>query len=277
VELHSAPVVGVELFLAFYFALGLAAGFMAGLLGVGGGLLMVPALSWAFAQQAFAPQFNIHLALATSLAVIVPTSLSSLRAHHAHGAVDWPAVRRISPGILLGTLVGSLAAAKLPDAGLKIFFTVFLFYAATQMLLGFKPPASRQMPGLAGMSFAGSVIGLVSSWVGIGGGTLSVPFLTWCNVGLRRAIGTSSAIGLPIALAGSIGYVVSGLAVTGLPPASIGFVYLPALIAIALGSWLTAPFGARATHRLPVQRVKRIFAGLLYLLAVRMAYGLWVG
>jgi uncharacterized membrane protein YfcA len=267
----------VDIFLAFYFGLGLAAGFMAGLLGVGGGLLMVPALSWAFAQQGFAPQFNIHLALATSLAVIVPTSLSSLRAHHAHGAVDWLAVRRIAPGILLGTLVGSLAAAKLPDAGLKIFFTVFLFYAATQMLLGFKPPASRQMPGWAGMTLAGGVIGLVSSWVGIGGGTLSVPFLTWCNAGLRRAIGTSSAIGLPIALAGTLGYVMSGLSVTNLPAASVGFVYLPALAAIALGSWLTAPFGARATHRLPVRQVKKIFAGLLYLLAVRMAYGLWAG
>ncbi len=264
-------------YLVFYLALGLATGFVAGLLGVGGGLLMVPALSWAFAEQGFAPQFNIHLALATSLAVIVPTALSSLRAHHAHGAVDWQAVRRIAPGILLGTLAGSLAAAKLSDSGLKIFFTVFLFYAATQMLLGFKPPASRQMPGLVGMTFAGGVIGLVSSWVGIGGGTLSVPFLTWCNAGLRRAIGTSSAIGLPIAVAGSVGYALAGLDVASLPPASFGFVYLPALAAIATGTWLTAPFGARATHRLPVQRLKRIFAALLYLLAVRMAYGVWSG
>jgi uncharacterized membrane protein YfcA len=145
------------------------------------------------------------------------------------------------------------------------------------MLLGFKPPASRQMPGWPGMSLAGSVIGLISSWVGIGGGTLSVPFLTWCNTGLRRAIGTSSAIGFPIALAGSVGYIMAGLGVDGMPPESVGFVYLPALLGLALGSWLTAPFGARATHRLPVQRVKRIFAGLLYLLAVRMAYGLWAG
>jgi uncharacterized protein len=267
----------VELFLAFYFGLGLAAGFVAGLLGVGGGLLMVPALSWAFMRQDFTPEYNIHLALATSLAVIIPTSLSSLRTHHAHGAVDWATVRRMLPGILIGTLAGGLAAARLPDTGLKIFFTVFLFYAATQMLFGFKPPASRQMPGMAGMTLAGGLIGVVSSWVGIGGGTLSVPFLTWCNAGLRRAIGTSSAIGLPIALGGSIGYMVSGLAIDGLPPASIGFVYLPALFAIALGTWLTAPYGARATHRLPVQQIKRIFAGLLYLLAVRMAYGLWAG
>ena len=267
----------MDSFLVFYFALGLGTGFVAGLLGVGGGLLMVPALVWAFARQGFAPDYLIHLALATSLAVIVPTALSSLRAHHAHGAVDWLTVRRIAPGILLGTLLGSLVAAKLSDSGLRIFFTLFLFYAATQMLLGFKPPASRQMPKMLGITFAGGVIGLISSWVGIGGGTLSVPFLTWCNIELHRAIGTSSAIGLPIALAGTLGYAVSGINVANLPEASIGFVYLPALAAIALGSWLTAPFGAAATHRLPVHLVKKLFAGLLYLLAVRMGYGVWTG
>jgi uncharacterized protein len=267
----------MDSFLLFYFGLGLGAGFVAGLLGVGGGLLMVPALVWAFAVQGYAPEYNIHLALATSLAVIVPTALSSLRTHHAHGAVDWLSVRRMAPGILIGTLVGSLAAAKLSDAGLKIFFTVFLFYAATQMMLGFKPPPSRQMPGLVGMSLAGGIIGMISSWVGIGGGTLTVPFLTWCNSPLRRAIGTSSAIGMPIALAGTLGYSLAGLGISGLPANSIGFVYLPALLAIALGSWLTAPFGARATHRLPVPLLKKIFAGLLYLLAVRMTYGLWAG
>ena len=267
----------MDSFLLFYFGLGLGTGFVAGLLGVGGGLLMVPALIWAFAAQGYTPEYNIHLALATSLAVIVPTALSSLRTHHAHGAVDWLSVRRMAPGILIGTLIGSLAAAKLSDGGLKIFFTVFLFYAATQMMLGFKPPPSRQMPGLAGMSLAGGIIGLISSWVGIGGGTLTVPFLTWCNSPLRRAIGTSSAIGMPIALAGTLGYSVAGFGVSGLPANSFGFVYLPALVAIALGSWLTAPFGARATHRLPVPLVKKIFAGLLYLLAVRMAYGLWTG
>lgn len=267
----------MDLFLAVYFVLGLVAGFVAGLLGVGGGLLMVPVLSWAYASQGFSPAFNIHLALGTSLAVIVLTSVSSLRAHHAHGAVDWPTVRRMAPGILAGTLLGSLAAAWLSDAGLKIFFTVFLFYAATQMLLGFKPKPSRPMPGWPGMSLAGGVIGLVSSWVGIGGGTLTVPFLIWCNTGLRRAIGTSSAIGFPIAVAGTTGFVISGQAVDGLPSASLGFVYLPALAAIAAGSWLTAPLGARATHRWPTGVIKKIFAGLLYLLGVRMAYSLLAG
>ncbi len=259
-----------------YLALGLITGVIAGLLGVGGGLIMVPALTWAYAQQGFAADYNIHLALGTSLAVIIPTSISSLRAHHAHGAVDWRVVRRITPGILLGTLVGGGVAVLLPDRNLKLFFIAFLLYAATQMLLGFRPKPTRTLPGLPGMTLAGSVIGLVSSWVGIGGGTLSVPFQTWCNVGLHRAIGTSAAIGLPIALAGMAGYALSGQAATGLPAWSLGFVYLPAFLAIAAGSGLTAPLGARLAHRLPVARLKKIFAGLLYLLAVRMAYSVWL-
>jgi len=266
----------MELVLALYLGLGLVSGFVAGLLGVGGGLIMVPVLTWAFLHQGYAPEYNIHLALATSLAVIVPTALASLRAHHAHGAVDWVAVRRMTPGILLGALGGGLIAAWLPDAGLKWFFSAFLFYAATQMLFGFSPSPSRQLPGWPGMSAAGGVIGLVSSWVGIGGGTLTVPFLLWCNTAMRRAIGSSAAVGLPTALAGTLGYMVSGWGLAGLPPHSVGFVHLPALLGIALGAWLTAPLGARAAHRWPVALLRRLFAALLYLLGVRMTYGLIV-
>lgn len=261
-------------FIAGYLALGLFAGVIAGLLGVGGGLVMVPFLTWAFLEQGFPAAYNIHMALGTSLAIIVLTSLSSVRAHHAHGAVRWAAVRRIAPGIVLGTLVGAFAAAHLPDQGLKWFFTAFMLYAATQMLLGFKPKPHRDLPGWPGMTAAGGVIGLVSSWVGIGGGTLSVPFLTWCNIRFQEAIGTSAAIGFPIALSGAIGFALSGLGAPGLPDDSLGFVYLPALLAVAAGSVLSAPWGAALTHRLPVARLKRIFAGLLYLLAVRMAYSL---
>lgn len=257
-------------FIAAYLVLGLVAGVMAGLLGVGGGLIMVPFLTWAFIEQGFPPAYNIHMALGTSLAVIVFTSISSLRAHHGHGAVRWDAVRRIAPGIVLGTLVGSMAAARLPDSGLKWFFTLFLLYAATQMLLGFKPKPHRELPGWPGMSLAGGVIGMVSSWVGIGGGTLSVPFLTWCNLRFQEAIGTSSAIGFPIAIAGAIGYALSGRSTPDMPEFSLGFIYLPALAAIALGSVISAPWGASLTHRLPVARLKKIFAGLLYLLALRM-------
>ena len=261
-------------FLAAYLLLGLFSGVIAGLLGVGGGLVMVPFLTWAYLQQGFPAAYNIHLALGTSLAVIVLTSISSLRAHHSHGAVRWEAVRRITPGIVLGTLVGSFAAARLPDLGLKWFFTLFMIYAATQMLFGFKPKPHRALPDWPGMTTAGGVIGLISSWVGIGGGTLTVPFLTWCNVRFQEAIGTSAAIGFPIALSGAIGFALSGQLALDLPKYSLGFVYLPALAAIAAGSVVSAPFGASLTHRLPVPRLKKIFAGLLYLLAVRMAYSL---
>lgn len=262
--------------IAVYLALGLVTGFVAGLLGVGGGLILVPVLTWAFLEQGFTPAYNIHLALGTSLATIVLTAISSLRAHHGHGAVDWAVVRRLAVGIVFGTLAGALIAARLSDFGLKLFFTVFLFYAATQMLFGLKPRASRGLPGWPGMTAAGAVIGLVSSWVGIGGGTLTIPFLTWCNVRMQTAIGTSSAVGLPIAVAGAAGYAVAGGAAGDLPPWSVGFVYLPAFLAIVAMTWLTAPLGARCTHTWPVARIKRVFAGLLYLLGTKMAWGLLV-
>lgn len=261
-------------FIGAYLLLGLVSGFIAGLLGVGGGLVLVPALAWIYAAQGFTAEYNIHMALATSLAVIVLTSIASLRAHHGHGAVRWPAVRTITPGIVLGTLTGAFAAAALPDLGLKWFFVAFLFLAATQMLLGLKTSPHRDLPGWPGMTLAGAVIGLVSSWVGIGGGTLSVPFLNWCNVRFQDAIGTSAAIGFPIAVSGALGYMLAGQATAGLPEFSLGFVYLPALIGIALASMVTAPVGARLTHRLPVTRLKKIFAGLLYLLGLRMWWSL---
>lgn len=261
-------------FLLAYLGLGLASGFIAGLLGVGGGLVLVPVLSWIYAQQGFPAQFNIHMALGTSLAIIVLTSLSSLRAHHAHGAVRWEAVRRIAPGIVFGTLAGAMAAAHFSDQGLRWFFVCFLFFAGSQMLIGFRPKAHRELPGWAGMSAAGGVIGMISSWVGIGGGTLSVPFLSWCNVRFQEAIGTSAAIGFPIAVSGFVGYALSGLTATGLPQYSLGFVYLPALAMVALLSMVSAPWGARLTHSLPVGQLKKIFAALLLFMAVRMAYGL---
>jgi uncharacterized membrane protein YfcA len=198
--------------------------------------------------------------------------LSSVRAHHRHGAVEWPLLRRITPGILLGTLLGALLAAQMSAWVLKLFFVAFLFYAAIQMWLDFKPAPHRGLPGRAGTSLAGAVIGAVSSWVGIGGGTLSVPFMLWHNIGLHRAIATSSAIGFPIAVSGALGYILGGSGVDGRPAGSLGFVYVPALAGIVVGSVLTAPLGARTAHRLPVRPLKRIFALLLMVLALRMIW-----
>lgn len=261
-------------FILALLGLGLVSGFLAGLLGVGGGLVMVPVLVALFARQGFEPAWHMHLALGTSLAVIVLTAISSLRAHHAHGAVRWDTVKRVTPGIVLGTLLGALAARYFSDFGLRLFFVAFLFFAATQMLLELKPKPHRNLPGWPGMTLAGTVIGAVSSWVGIGGGTLSVPFQLWCNVKLHDAIGTSAAIGFPIAAAGAAGYMLSGYGAHNLPDWSIGFVYLPALAGIAAASWITAPLGARLAHRLPVKKLKRIFALLLYVLGARMAFSL---
>ena len=257
-------------FWLLYLAVGVFAGFLAGLLGVGGGLVIVPALAFIFAAEHFPAAHIMHLALGTSLASILFTSVSSLRAHHAHGAVNWAVVRGISPGIVVGTLLGTLVVAQLSTFFLKTFFIVFVYYVATQMLLNIKPKPSRQLPGMAGLFAAGSVIGGVSSLVGIGGGTLSVPFMTWCNVKLHQAIGTSAAIGFPIAAAGALGFLLNGLLAQDLPPYSWGFVYLPALAGLVAASVVTAPLGAKMAHRLPVAMLKKIFAALLIVLGTRM-------
>lgn len=262
-------------FWLLYLAVGLFAGFLAGLLGVGGGLVIVPVLMFIFTAQHFPEAHVLHLALGTSLASIMFTSVSSLRAHHGHGAVDWRTVRAITPGIVTGTLLGTVLAAQLATDHLKVFFVAFLFYVGTQMLLNIKPKPARQLPGAAGMFAAGNAIGGVSALVGIGGGTLSVPFMTWCNVKMLRAIGTSAATGLPIAVFGALGYLANGLAVEGLPPYSLGYVYLPALSGVVAASVMTAPLGARLAHRLPVPKIKKIFAILLYALGVRMAASLF--
>jgi len=257
---------------AAYVGLGLVVGFVAGLLGVGGGLIIVPVLIMLLHANGLAAGIEPQLALGTSLASILFTALSSVRAHHRHGAVEWPLVRRITPGILAGTLAGALLAAQMPATVLKVFFVIFLFYAAVQMWLDFKPAPHRGLPGRAGTTLAGGVIGAVSSWVGIGGGTLSVPFMLWHNVTLHRAIATSAAIGFPIAAAGAAGYVLGGWKMQGLPAGSLGFIYLPALAGIVVGSVLTAPLGARTAHRIPVRPLKRIFALLLVTLALRMLW-----
>lgn len=261
-------------YLPYYLSLGLISGFVAGLLGVGGGLVLVPILVWLFTMQGFNPSHIMLSALGTSLAVISFTAISSVRAHHAHGAVNWGMVRRIAAGIIVGTFVGAWLAGHLPGQFLHYFFVIFLFYAATQMLLNFKPAPHRELPGTIGLSLVGGVIGLVSGWVGIGGGTLSVPFMLWCNSKLHQAIATSAAIGFPIAIAGTLGYISAGWQVTTLPAYSAGYVYLPALAAIAGTSILTAPLGARMAHRLPVPTLKRTFSIVLYALGIKMAYAL---
>lgn len=255
--------------------LGLCTGFLAGLLGIGGGMVLVPFLTYFLGQQQVAPGLAVKMAIATSMATIVFTSLSSVRAHHQRGAVRWDIARRLAPGIVLGSMAASLGVfALLKGAFLAIFFALFVGFSAWQMQRNRKPAPSRQLPGTAGQLAAGGTIGFLSGLVGAGGGFISVPFMVWCNVPIHHAVATSAALGFPIALANAAGYVASGQSVTGLPPASLGYVWLPALGVIAMCSVLTAPWGARAAHRLPVAQLKRIFAALLMALAT---YMLWKG
>lgn len=262
--------------LVLFVILGSFAGVLAGLLGVGGGLVIVPMINYAFAFQGLTGEHTHHMALGTSLATIMFTSVSSFMTHHRNKAVIWQIVKYITPGILIGTFLGGKVAAHLPTNLLKGFFVVFLLYVGTQMLLNIKPKASREVPGLAGNSIAGGVIGLVSSFVGIGGGTLSVPYMTWCNIPMHKAIGTSAAIGFPIAVAGALSYAVNGVGVAGLPGPHVGFIYIPALLGIAAASVFTAPLGAKLAHKLPVSKLKKFFACLLYVMAAQMAYGLYL-
>lgn len=260
--------------LLIYLALGAFTGFFAGLLGIGGGSVMVPLLVIAFTAQGFPAGEVLHLALGTSMAAIVFTSLSSLRTHHQHGAILWPVVKAITPGILLGTLIGTKIASHIPTQTLAIIFASFITYVSVQMTLNFKPKPSRELPGTFGLSLVGGGIGAFSCLVAIGGGALSVPFMTWCNVRVQNAIATSSAIGFPIALGGAIGFILNGLAATALPEGSFGYVHVPSLGGLVVASVLTAPIGARLTHRLPVTTLKRAFAGILLLLAVKMVWSL---
>lgn len=257
-----------------YPLLGVFAGFVAGLFGVGGGLTLVPILFMLFSVQDFPADHVMHLALGTSMSTIVLTSISSMRAHHRHGAVRWEIVRAMAPGLVAGTLGGSLLAGLVPTRPLVVVFVGIVYYASLQMMLDFKPKPHRQLPGALGLFLAGGVIGLVSSLVAAGGGFLSIPFMVFCNVVIHHAVGTSAALGFPIAAAGMIGYIAAGVGAQDLPPYTLGYVYLPAFIGVVALSVLVAPLGAKVAHRLPVKQLKRAFGGFLALLATKMLHSL---
>lgn len=256
--------------LAAYLLLGTSIGFLGGMFGIGGGTLLVPVLLLLFDAQHFPADHQLHLALGTSMATIVFTALASLRKHHQHDAVDWPVVRTITPGILVGTALGTLLASRIPVTLLGLIFALFVYFAAAQILLDIRPQPSRRLPGKLSVRLFGVLAGALSSLVSIGGGTLVIPFLMWANLPIRRAIGTSAAISFPVAVGGSLGYVLTGLATPGLPDGSLGYVYLPALAFTALASVFTAPLGAKATHHLTIGVLRKLFAVLLLALATRL-------
>jgi len=257
-----------------YLIVGLSVGFLAGMLGLGGGVVLVPLMVFLFSAQHFPMDRVLQLALGTSLTSIIFTSISGLRAHHKHGAVRWDIVRDAAPGLVVGTLLGTLIAEKLPTRYLAVVFVLFVSYSAVQLVLDVKPRPSRTLPKGPGMWAAAGAIGLISSMAGAGGGVLTIPLMMMCNVPILQAIGTSSALLLPIAVAGAIGYIWTGLGQEHLPPFSLGYVYLPALAGIVLGTLVTVPWGAMAAHRMPISWLKRIFAVVVLALATKMLLGL---
>lgn len=266
------PLLVAEL-LAPLLVLGLCSGFLAGLFGIGGGMLMVPFLTLILGRGGVGAGMAVKMAIATSMATIMFTSLSSVRAHHRRGAVRWPLVRGLAPGIVAGGLLaGAGAFALLKGQALALVFGLFVTFSATQMLTGKKPAPHRQMPGPGGQAAAGGVIGFLSGLVGAGGGFVSVPFMTWCNVPIHNAVATSAALGVPVALASTAGYVVGGWGLPAALPGAFGYLYLPALAVIAVASVLMAPLGARAAHAMNVAQLRRAFAALLYCLALYMLF-----
>lgn len=254
-------------------ALGLFTGFLAGLLGIGGGMLMVPVLTMIFTHRGIEPGLAVKMAIATPMATILFTSLSSVRAHHRRGAVRWDLVRSLAPGIVAGGLLsGAGLFTLLKGTALALVFAGFVGFSATQMLINRKPRPSRQMPGPAGAAGAGGLIGLLSGLVGAGGAFISVPFMTWCNVSMQQAVATSAALGFPIALSNTVGYVIAGWNLPASVPGAVGYVMLPALAVIATASVLVAPLGVRAAHAMDTAQLKRVFAVLLFGLGGYMAW-----
>jgi len=253
-----------------YIILGSFIGVVAGLFGVGGGGIIVPVLTAIFLMQGMPQNEVIHMALGTSMATIIVTSFSSLRAHHKRGGVVWDVVKMMTPGILLGTFFATFLVSVLSSFYLAIFFSLFMAYVSVQMFLNKQAKPSRKLLGSLGQFLSGSLIGAVSAIVSIGGGSLSVPYLIWQNVDMKKAIGTSAAIGLPIALSGTVGYMINGWDNTNFDTLTFGFVSLPAFFIIAFFSYFTAPFGVKLAHKLPIEIITKIFAFLLMSLSIKM-------
>lgn len=247
---------------------GIFTGFCAGLFGIGGGGIMVPLLALCFAWLQFPEQHLLHYALGTSMAAIIPTAIASIISHQKHHAILWPIVFKLSPGLLIGTFAGAAIASFLSTFFLAIFFSIFMAIVAWKMWSNVLPKASRQLPSTSMIALTGSGIGGISALVAIGGGTMTVPFLLWCNVRLQNAIATSAAAGLPIAITGAVGYAIH--ATSDLGNIALGYVVWPAVLSLAAGSVITAPLGARLAHKLPTEKLKKYFAVFLLFLSVQM-------
>lgn len=252
--------------------IGLFAGYLAGFLGIGGGFVVVPALTWLFLKDPATAPFAIHMAVATSLATMLVTSLSSIAAHQRKRAIRWPLVKSLTGGLVAGAVLGAVVADFLQGEALIRVFGLFAILAGLQLILGRKPEGEQPLPGQPAASFVGLVIGAISSLIGIGGGALTGPWQLWHGVKAQNAVATSAACGYPIAIAGSFSFVFLGLG-SELPQGALGYIHLPAFAGIALSSALAAPLGAATVHRLPPAMVRRVFGGFLLLVGLRMLAG----
>ncbi len=262
---------GLELeWMIVYLCLGMIVGFMAGLLGIGGGGIMVPVLTALFLKQGVPVSQVIHLALGTSMASIILTSFASFRAHHAKQSVLWSVVKKMVLGIFIGTFLATFMVVHSSTIYLALFFSIFMIFVALQMFINKKPKPSRKLAGNWGLFSAGTIIGAVSALVSIGGGSLTVPYLTWQNIDIKKAIGTSSAIGFPIAISGTLGYLINSESIQISNMNTLGYIYFPAVLCISMTSILSAPLGVKLVHQLPVAMIKKIFAILLILLSLKM-------
>lgn len=259
--------------LSFFLLLGGIVGVVAGLFGVGGGLIIVPALIWGLPWVGVEPGHATHIAVGTSLATIVVTSIAAIRAHQKRGAVLWSKVGQLTPGILLGAWLGGIVAGLMQGAWLQRGFGIFAMLAGLHLLVQVRASQHSISPRPWVMGLAGAGIGIISALVGIGGGTMTVPLLNASGVEMRKAVATSSACGLPIALAGTLSFVITGWGMDGLPAGSTGYVYWPAMLLIVFTSTLFAPVGAALAHRLPGDRLKRVFAVFLLLIGGRLLLG----
>jgi uncharacterized membrane protein YfcA len=258
--------------LAVLAASGLLAGFAAGLLGVGGGIVTVPVLEYSLRFAGVPEEYRMHVAVATSLAAIIPTAISSARSHHARGAVDWPLAKRWAAPMILGAFAGSLLASHAPQAVLAGVFGGVALLIACKMLLPLDHwQVTDQVPGGVTGGLMASLIGGVSAVMGIGGGTLSVPTLNLCGYPIHRAVGTAAFFGLLISVPGTVGYLLARPP-AGLPWLTVGFVSLAGLAVIAPGSMLTATLGARVAHVLSRRRLAQAFGAFLLVVGSRMLY-----
>ncbi|MGZ8095494.1 MAG: sulfite exporter TauE/SafE family protein [Methylosarcina sp.] len=252
--------------------LGAVSGLLAGLFGIGGGLIIVPILAMLFTAHGFDPGLVMIMAVATSLATIIFTSISSIYAHHRLGSISWDKVRRLGPGIMIGAVIGAVIADYVAADTLRVFFIAYLIVVAIQLLLQVKPTPGRVNPSMGLDRFIAVLIGLLSAILGIGGGTLIVPYLIYFQTPIRNAVAISSACGLPIALAGTASYAFLGQNVLHLPEWSLGYIHIPSFIGIVLTSIFTAPIGARLANSLPAVQLKRYFSVLLLIMAAKLMW-----